>query len=91
LQTASPSHVKSFGVIGAGQMGTGIAIVAAQQMQAKVVLIDAKQDQLNKSIKFVGETPHLIKHDTFFTTSRLSLPFATSPIHSSASYYHLMI
>lgn len=35
------SSVKSFGVIGAGQMGTGIAIVASRIAKIPVVVFDS--------------------------------------------------
>jgi len=41
------SHIKTFGVIGAGQMGLGIAQVAAQNGRA-VVLLDASQELAEK-------------------------------------------
>lgn len=43
------STVKSFGVIGAGQMGTGIAIVANTVAQIPVVLYDSNAISLKKS------------------------------------------
>ena len=43
------STVKSFGVIGSGQMGTGIAIVANRVAKLSVVLYDSNQDALKKS------------------------------------------
>lgn len=43
------SSVKSFGVIGAGQMGTGIAIVANTVAQIPVVLYDSNTIALKKS------------------------------------------
>lgn len=43
------SVVKSFGVIGAGQMGTGIAIVAATVAKIPVVLYDSNDIALKKS------------------------------------------
>ncbi len=43
------SAVKSFGVIGAGQMGTGIAIVAATVAKIPVVIYDSNDIALKKS------------------------------------------
>ena len=43
------SEVKSFGVIGAGQMGTGIAIVASKVAKIPVVLFDSNEIALKKS------------------------------------------
>jgi 3-hydroxybutyryl-CoA dehydrogenase len=45
---------KKIGVIGAGQMGVGIACVAAKVAKLPVVLIDSKQDQLDKGLKYIG-------------------------------------
>ncbi|EFQ27977.1 3-hydroxyacyl-CoA dehydrogenase [Colletotrichum graminicola] len=44
--------VKRLGVIGAGQMGLGIALVAAQRAQVPVTLIDANKAALDKGISF---------------------------------------
>jgi 3-hydroxyacyl-CoA dehydrogenase len=41
--------VKSFGVIGAGQMGTGIAIVAGVVAKIPVVIYDSNDISLKKS------------------------------------------
>ncbi|KAF2747936.1 hypothetical protein M011DRAFT_466976 [Sporormia fimetaria CBS 119925] len=46
------AEVKKLGVIGAGQMGLGIALVAAQKAQLPVKLIDNSQASLDKGIKF---------------------------------------
>ncbi|KND93417.1 3-hydroxybutyryl-CoA dehydrogenase [Tolypocladium ophioglossoides CBS 100239] len=54
--SSSPRHyaadVKSLGVIGAGQMGLGIALVAAQKAQVPVMLIDASEKALSKGMAF---------------------------------------
>ncbi|KAK1974125.1 3-hydroxyacyl-CoA dehydrogenase [Colletotrichum cereale] len=44
--------VKRLGVIGAGQMGLGIALVAAQRAQVPVTLVDANKTALDKGISF---------------------------------------
>ncbi|KAJ2898515.1 3-hydroxyacyl-CoA dehydrogenase [Zalerion maritima] len=49
--TASPG-VRSLGVVGAGQMGLGIALVAAQKANVPVTLVDASQAALDKGISF---------------------------------------
>ena len=49
------STVKSFGVIGSGQMGTGIAIVANRVAKLPVTLYDSNPISLEKSKKFVGQ------------------------------------
>ncbi|KAL1963265.1 hypothetical protein VTN77DRAFT_8488 [Rasamsonia byssochlamydoides] len=46
------AEVKKLGVIGAGQMGLGIALVAAQKAQIPVTLIDNSQASLDKGLKF---------------------------------------
>ncbi|CAI6100255.1 hypothetical protein V2G26_008436 [Clonostachys chloroleuca] len=46
------AEVKRLGVIGAGQMGLGIALVAAQRAQVPVSLIDASEKSLAKGIAF---------------------------------------
>jgi 3-hydroxybutyryl-CoA dehydrogenase len=43
------TSVNSFGVIGAGQMGTGIAIVAATVAKIPVVIYDSNDVALKKS------------------------------------------
>ncbi len=43
------STVKSFGVIGAGQMGTGIAIVASTVAKLPVVIYDSNDIALKKA------------------------------------------
>ncbi|KAJ0372617.1 hypothetical protein COL154_000350 [Colletotrichum chrysophilum] len=44
--------VKRLGVIGAGQMGLGIALVAAQKAQVPVTLVDANKAALDKGLGF---------------------------------------
>jgi 3-hydroxybutyryl-CoA dehydrogenase len=46
------AEVKRLGVIGAGQMGLGIALVAAQRAQVPVTLVDSSQASLDKGIAF---------------------------------------
>jgi len=43
------ASVKSFGVIGAGQMGTGIAIVANRVAKLPVLIYDSNPVSLKKS------------------------------------------
>ena len=50
---AASSGVKSVGVIGAGQMGTGIALVAANVAKNSVIVVDANQTALDKSKSFM--------------------------------------
>lgn len=46
------AEVKSLGVLGAGQMGLGIALVAAQKAGVPVTLVDSSQASLDKGISF---------------------------------------
>lgn len=43
------------GVIGSGQMGTGIGIVSAAQAKADVVFLDPNETSLKHSQKFVDD------------------------------------
>ncbi|KAJ5778525.1 hypothetical protein N7520_001771 [Penicillium odoratum] len=52
---ASAAEVKLLGVIGAGQMGLGIALVAAQKAQVPVTLVDSSQASLDKGLKFADK------------------------------------
>ncbi|KAL2832404.1 3-hydroxyacyl-CoA dehydrogenase [Aspergillus cavernicola] len=49
------AEVKSLGVIGAGQMGLGIALVAAQKAQVPVTLVDTSQASIDKGLKFADK------------------------------------
>ncbi|KAE8350697.1 3-hydroxybutyryl-CoA dehydrogenase [Aspergillus coremiiformis] len=49
------AEVRSLGVIGAGQMGLGIALVAAQKAQVPITLIDSSQASLDKGLKFADK------------------------------------
>ncbi|KAG9206782.1 hypothetical protein B5807_00336 [Epicoccum nigrum] len=46
------AEVKKLGVIGAGQMGLGIALVVAQKAKIPVNLIDSSQASIDKGLKF---------------------------------------
>jgi 3-hydroxybutyryl-CoA dehydrogenase len=48
------STVRSFGVVGAGQMGTGIAIVANHVAKLPVTIYDSNLVSLRKSREFVN-------------------------------------
>ncbi|KAG5978530.1 hypothetical protein E4U55_006091 [Claviceps digitariae] len=50
-----PADVKSLGVVGAGQMGLGIALVAARKAQVPVTLIDTSDQALNKGLAFADK------------------------------------
>ncbi|KAK3373638.1 3-hydroxyacyl-CoA dehydrogenase [Lasiosphaeria ovina] len=45
-------EVKRLGVVGAGQMGLGIALVAALKAQVPVTLVDSSQKSLDKGVAF---------------------------------------
>ncbi|KAH8821624.1 3-hydroxyacyl-CoA dehydrogenase [Xylogone sp. PMI_703] len=49
---AAALEVKRLGVIGAGQMGLGIALVAALKANVPVTLVDNSQASLDKGLKF---------------------------------------
>lgn len=49
----SASTVKRVGVLGAGQMGTGIGIVASRVANLEVVFVDPIAESLKKSENFV--------------------------------------
>lgn len=49
---SSLNSIKSVGVLGAGQMGTGIALVLTRYAQKNVKVIDSSEEQLGKSRKF---------------------------------------
>ncbi|KAL1881887.1 hypothetical protein Daus18300_000941 [Diaporthe australafricana] len=53
--SSSPTPVKRLGVVGAGQMGLGIALVAAQRAQVPVTLVDTSQASLDKGLKFADK------------------------------------
>ncbi|KAL8410041.1 hypothetical protein RB594_008221 [Gaeumannomyces avenae] len=46
------AEVKRLGVLGAGQMGLGIALVAAKTARVPVTLVDSNQGALDKSLAF---------------------------------------
>ncbi len=49
------ASIKSFAVIGAGQMGTGIAIVANRVAKLPVVIYDSNPTSIKKSQTFVND------------------------------------
>ncbi|KAL9050247.1 MAG: hypothetical protein Q9162_006749 [Coniocarpon cinnabarinum] len=51
----APKEVKKLGVVGSGQMGLGIALVAAQKAQLPVTLIDSSQTALDKGLSFADK------------------------------------
>jgi len=52
-EAPAPAEVKKVGVLGAGQMGNGIAQVAAQVAKMEVTLVDVQQEQLDKGMTFM--------------------------------------
>ncbi|OJD40036.1 3-hydroxybutyryl-dehydrogenase [Diplodia corticola] len=52
---AAAAEVKKLGVLGAGQMGLGIALVAAQKAQIPVKVIDTSQASIDKGLKFADK------------------------------------
>lgn len=59
------SAIRKIAVIGAGQMGGGIAQTAAAIARLPVILFDANPQQLNRQKKFIGMKILLI--NDFFT------------------------
>ncbi|RDW89570.1 hypothetical protein BP6252_01602 [Coleophoma cylindrospora] len=53
--SASAQQVKRLGVIGAGQMGLGIALVAAKTAGVPVTLVDTNQTAIDKGLKFADK------------------------------------
>ncbi|KPM34904.1 hypothetical protein AK830_g11672 [Neonectria ditissima] len=49
------AEVKKLGVIGAGQMGLGIALVAAQRAHVPITLIDTSEKSLQKGLAFAAD------------------------------------
>ena len=49
---SASASIRTVGVIGAGQMGTGIALVAAVQAKRRVIIMDKDAKQLDSSMKF---------------------------------------
>jgi UDP-N-acetyl-D-mannosaminuronate dehydrogenase len=47
--------IKTIGVIGAGQMGVGIAYVAAASGR-QVLLLDSNETQVKKGMEFIGSS-----------------------------------
>ena len=47
--------IKKFGVVGSGQMGSGIAFVASSNAKYEVMLMDASQESLNRANRYYGK------------------------------------
>ncbi|OAA68768.1 3-hydroxybutyryl-dehydrogenase [Niveomyces insectorum RCEF 264] len=52
---AAAAEIKHLGVVGAGQMGLGIALVAAQKAAVPVTLVDQSQAALDKGLAFADK------------------------------------
>jgi hypothetical protein len=50
----SRATISTIGVIGAGQMGIGIAQVAIQVARKRVLLLDSSQAQIERGSKFIS-------------------------------------
>lgn len=48
-------EIKKLGVVGAGQMGLGIALVAAQRAEIPVIVVDNSQKSLDKGMAFADK------------------------------------
>jgi 3-hydroxyisobutyrate dehydrogenase-like beta-hydroxyacid dehydrogenase len=48
------TKIETIGVLGAGQMGGGIAQVAAQISKKKVLLVDLNQAAVDRALSFMG-------------------------------------
>ena len=55
MHSLALSDIHWIGVIGAGQMGTGIAQVLAQHAKKQVLLYDNNSDQLRTRLAFIGK------------------------------------
>ncbi|KAL8658498.1 MAG: hypothetical protein Q9226_000951 [Calogaya cf. arnoldii] len=73
------AEVKKLGVVGAGQMGLGIALVAAQKAQIPVILVDSSQASIDKGLKFADKLldkdvskERITRDEATATRSRLS-------------------
>ncbi|KXS20308.1 hypothetical protein M427DRAFT_94732 [Gonapodya prolifera JEL478] len=53
MSEISSSHIKKIGIVGAGQMGIGIAYVSAVVAKRNVVIMDTQQKQLDGGLKFI--------------------------------------
>ncbi|KAL1583110.1 hypothetical protein WHR41_08283 [Cladosporium halotolerans] len=55
LAETQPAEIKKLGVIGAGQMGLGIALVAARAAGVPVTVVDNSQKSLDKGLAFADK------------------------------------
>jgi 3-hydroxybutyryl-CoA dehydrogenase len=54
LTEAQAAEIKKLGVVGAGQMGLGIALVASRMAKVPVTVVDNSQKSLDKGLAFAG-------------------------------------
>lgn len=54
LAEAQAAEIKKLGVIGAGQMGLGIALTASRMAKVPVTVVDNSQKSLDKGLSFAG-------------------------------------
>jgi 3-hydroxybutyryl-CoA dehydrogenase len=52
---AIPHGIRTLAVLGAGQMGTGIALVSALRAKVPVLIHDRSSDQINKGLSLVDK------------------------------------
>ena len=55
LADAPPAEIKTLGVIGAGQMGLGIALTASRVAGVPVTVVDTSQKSLDKGLSFADK------------------------------------
>ncbi|XP_049848268.1 3-hydroxybutyryl-CoA dehydrogenase-like [Schistocerca gregaria] len=86
--SAKPSNIQTIGVLGAGQMGTGIAQVSAQIAKKKTILVDASEAATKRSIdsisSMLSKAVKKGKIDESESTETLSLLTATTQISELA-------
>ncbi|KAI6714998.1 hypothetical protein B2J93_732 [Marssonina coronariae] len=85
-------EVKRLGVVGAGQMGLGIALVAAQKAGVPVTLVDTNQASLDKGLSFADKllakdvTKKRITQDESDSIRALLMPSTTLSSLSSVDF-----
>ncbi|RKP10552.1 3-hydroxyacyl-CoA dehydrogenase [Thamnocephalis sphaerospora] len=96
--TSKPHGVQSLGVIGAGQMGLGIALVGARVAQLPVRLMDVSQDQLDKGLRFMDkllekdvQRGRLTAEEKQQVQSRVSVVRSVDELASTASPADLIV
>ncbi|KAK3672983.1 hypothetical protein LTR78_007094 [Recurvomyces mirabilis] len=79
LAEAQAAEIKKLGVVGAGQMGLGIALVASRMAQVPVTIVDNSQKSLDKGLAFADKLlakdvskSRLTQSDADSTRSRLT-------------------